>query len=207
MGHTARPKPSGVYSTLVRIYPQSFRDHYGTTMVQTFDDMLDSESTKLGRLKIWTRTLTDLPFSAGKEYVTNGRETNMNKTIKLLLGGAFLVILILGAGSYWAGNLHARQNIGIEHVTASQLGDAMQQDNFFSSYGSAALLFKGTVSNVKNGNNVSLVTFATNHPFNVICQFPSNLSVKTGQTISVIAPGGTAERQKSGVLLHNCSLN
>jgi len=207
MRHTARPKPSSLYATLVRIYPQSFRTHYGTTMVQTFDDLLDSEATKIGRLKVWVRTLTDLPFSAGKEYVTNGKDITMNKTIKLILGAAVLAIFIVGAGSYWAGNLHARQSIGIEHVTASQLGDAMQQDNFFSSYGSAALLFKGMVYSIKTGNNVTLVTFATNRPFNVVCQFPANLSVKTGQTISVIAPGGSAERQKSGVLLHNCSLN
>jgi hypothetical protein len=207
MGHTARPKLSSLYATLVHIYPQSFRSHYGTTMVQTFDDMLDSESTKVGRLKVWARTLTDLPLSAGKEYVTNGKEINMNKSIKLLLGAAVLAVIIVGAGSYWAGNLHARQSIGIERVTTSQLGDAMQQDNFFSSYGSAALLFKATASDIKNGSNVTLVTFATNRPFNVVCQFPSNLSVKTGQTISVIASGGSAERQKSGVLLHNCSLN
>ena len=207
MGYPAKLKTTSLYPTLVRLYPRAFRDHFETTMVQTFDDMLENEETKYGRLKVWVRTIADLPMSAGREHITNGGEINMNRNIKLILGAATAAIIIVGAGSYWAGNLHARQNIGIEHVTTSQLGDAMQQDSFFSSYGSAALLFKGAVSTIKSGNNVTLVTFASNRPFNVACQFPTSISVKTGQTISVIAPGGSAERQKSGVLLHNCSLN
>lgn len=207
MGYPAKPKPNGLYAALVRIYPQPFRNHYGTTMIQTFDDMLESEPTQVGRIKVWMRTLTDLPVSAGREYITNGMGVIMSRNMKLLLVAAIAAMIILGFGSYWAGNLHARQNIGIERVTTAQLGDAMQQDNFFSSYGSAALLFNGTVASFKDGSNVTLVTFASSDSFNVICQFPSHTSIKAGQTISVAAPGGSAERQKAGVLLHNCSLN
>lgn len=207
MGLIAKPTRGAVYGALVHIYPQSFRKYYETTMVQTFDDMLEGEQTKFGRGRIWVRALIDLPSSAMKEHVTNGRGITMNRNIKLLLGAALTAIIIVGAGSYWAGTLRARQSIGIEHVTTAQLGDAMQQDDFFNSYGSAALLFTGKVASFKNGSNVTLVAFATNRPYNVVCQFPLRMSVKIGQTISVAAPGGSAERQKAGVLLPNCTQN
>ena len=207
MGLIVKPRRTGVYGALVRIYPQSFRNRFGTTMVQTFEDMLKSEQTKLGRLKVWARTLIDLPFSATKEYATNGKEVTMDRNIKLLLGATILAIVIVGVGSYWAGSLHSRQTIGIDRVSIAQLGDAMQQDDFYSSYGDSALLFSGTVASFKDDNTVTSVAFATNRPYNVVCQFPSHTAVKLGQTISVAAPGGSAERQKAGVLLHNCSLN
>jgi hypothetical protein len=207
MGYPARPKPTNLYATLVHIYPKTFRTRYGTTMIQTFDDMLEHEQTTLGRLKVWARTLVDLPVSAGKEHITNGKGIHMHRNMKLVLGAAIVAIILVGAGSYWAGNLHARQSIGIERVTTAQLADAMQQDTFFSSYGSAALLFQGTVSSIKYGNSATLVTFASTRPFKVVCQFPSHISTQVGQKIAVAAPGGSAERQTAGVLLHSCTIN
>jgi len=207
MGFTVKPKSSEIYGSLIHMYPQSFRNHYSTTMIQTFDDMLENERTWTGRLQVWARTLLNLPFSAAKEHATNGKEIIMNHNMKILLIGAIVAIVGVGIGSYWFGNLHAMQGAGIERVTIAQLADAMRQDEFYSDYGNAAVLFTGEISAVKSGNNATLVTFVTNRPFSVTCQFPKNIAVKTGQTISVAAPGGSADRQKQGVLLHNCLVN
>jgi hypothetical protein len=207
MGFIVKPSPVGIYGTLLHVYPQSFRKHYGTTMVQTFDDMLENERSSIGRLRIWTITLIDMPFSAAKEHITNGGGISMNRNFKLLLGAALVAILIVGAGSWWFGNLHARRNVGIERVTPAQLADAMQQDGFYSTYGDAAVLFSGKVSSVTERNNAALVTFTTGRPYGLTCQFASNVSVKSGQTLSIAAPAGSAERQTKGVLLHNCLIN
>lgn len=204
MGFIVRPKPVGIYGTLLHVYPQSFRKHYGTTMMQTFDDMLEDEHTSIGRLRIWTITLLDMPFSAAKEHITNGGGITMNRNFKLLLGAALAAILIVGAGSWWFGYLHARENVGIERVGVAQLADAMQQDDFYSTYGDAAVLFTGKVASVKMKDNASLVSFSTGRPYNVVCQFPRAVAYKIGQTISVAAPAGSAAREAHGVLLHDC---
>ncbi len=207
MGSIVKPSHEGIYGTLLHIYPQSFRKHYGTIMVQTFDDMLENERSSIGRLRIWTITLMDMPFSAAKEHITNGGGISMNRNFKLLLGAALAAILIAGAGSWWLGSLHARRNVGIERVTPAQLADAMQQDSFYSAYGDTAVLFSGKVLSVTEHNNTTLVTFTTGRPYSVTCQFASNVSVKNDQTLSIAAPAGSAERQTSGVLLHNCLIN
>jgi hypothetical protein len=207
MGFIVKPKPAGIYGTLLHVYPQSFRDHYRTTMVQTFDDMLKNERTGFGRLRVWAITLLDLPFSAGKEHVTNGKGVIMNRNFRLLVGTALAAIVIVGIGSFWFGSLHARQNVGVEQVGVTQLADAMQQDDFYSTYGDAALLFTGKVAAVKRGTNATLVTFATGRPYSVTCQFPKTIAARMGQTLSVAAPGGSADRQTRGVLLHDCIVN
>jgi hypothetical protein len=205
MGSTVKPKAAEVYGALLYAYPQSFRKHYSQTMVQTFDDMLQGEPTRTGRWRIWVRTLFDLPISAAKEHVTNGKELNMNQTSKIILGVAIAAILFVGAGSFWFGRLHALQSVGVERVGVAQLADAMQQDHFYSDYGSAALLFSAKVSAVTHHNNVALVTFVTaGRPYSVTCQFTAGASIKVGQVLSVAAPGGSADREPHGVLLHNC---
>jgi hypothetical protein len=205
MRSIAKTKPVSLYGSLLRLYPQKFQAQYGIAMQQTFDDMLDDESTTIGRLEIWIRTLINLPFSAAKEHINNGGGLTMTRNTKL--GCLVAAIFVAGGGSWWFGNLHARQTVGIERVTVAQLADAMQQDDFYSSYGDAAVLFSAKASSITAHNNAALVTFETGRPYSVTCQFASNVSVKSGQTLSIAAPAGSAERQTKGVLLHNCLLN
>ena len=207
MGSIVKPRAVEIYGALLYIYPPSFRKHYSATMAQTFDDMLAGESTWVGRGLVWIRTLVDLPLSAGREYITKGREIPMNRNTKFMLAGVIAAILIAGAGSFWFGTLRARQSIAIERVSVGELADAMQQDSFYSTYGDTALLFSGKVASLKSGSNVTLVTFTTNRPYNLVCQFPATINAKVGQTLSVGAPGGSADREASGVLLHDCILN
>jgi hypothetical protein len=124
--------------------------------------------------------------------------------MKLVFAGIIALLIIANCLSFWLGNMHARQATGIEKVTPAQLADAMQADDFYSSYGNAGLLFDGTAKSIQRKGNAALVTFATNRPYSVTCQFPQAPSLKAGDTISVAAPGGSAERQPHGVLLHDC---
>lgn len=206
MRSIAKTKTVSLYGSLLRLYPQTFQAQYRVTMQQTFDDMLDGESTIIGRLGVWIRTLVDLPFSAAKEHIIKGGGLTMTRNIKLLVGCLIAAIFVVGGGSWWFGYLHARQTVGIERVTVAQLADAMQQDGFYSTYGDAAVLFNAKVVSVSKHDNAALVT-ETGRPYSVICQFASNVSVSIGQTISIAAPAGSAERQTRGVLLHNCLVN
>lgn len=207
MRSVSKSKSASFYGVMLRLYPESFQRHYGATMEQTFDDMLDDQQSWLGRLGIWTRTLADLPFSATKEHLTDGKEVFMTRNMKLVLVSAVVAVLVSGAGSYWFGILHARGSTDIAHVSVSQLGDAMQQDSFYSQYGNAALLFSAQVSALTQTGDTTSVTFATQRPYSVTCEFKGSVSAKAGQTLSVVAPGGSAERRPHGVLLHKCVQN
>lgn len=200
-------KSSGIYAALLHAYPRSFREHYGGTMVQTFDDMLEDEPSWFGRFQVWTRTLINLPFSAGKEHLTTKEELNMNRNMKLFIVAAILAILVVGVGSFWYGNLHARQVAGVEKVNVEELANAMQDDSFYSQYGGVTVIFSAKVASAKHKDNATLVTFTTNRPYSVTCQFPHNIATKPGQTMSIVAPAGSADRQKHGVLLHDCVEN
>ncbi len=131
----------------------------------------------------------------------------MKRTTTYILAGVLLAVLLVGLASFWEGSIHASKTSSIQRVTVGQLADAMQQDHFYTTYGNAALLFRGRVSDTKLHGNTSLVTFTTGRPYDVVCQFPKSVSYRMGQTISVIATGGSAVRQASGVLLRSCVEN
>lgn len=199
----------GMYKKLLLIYPKQYRHQYAQPMVQTFDDMLEGEKSQLGRIAIWARTLLDLPMSAAKEHLTNGKELEMKVTrnMKILLGGIILLLILANGFSWWEGNLHSRQTSGIEKVSLADMSDAMQNDHFYNTYGNTALLFDGKVQSVQQKGKVALVTFDTTSAYSVTCQFPYTEKINKGDNISVAAPGGTAERQPHGVLLHDCIMN
>ncbi len=197
------PSSIGMYAKLVELYPKSYRQRYGQPMIQTFDDMLEAEQSKTGRLLIWARVLRDLPGSALKEHLTNGKGVAMSRNLKIVLVSVAAALLLANGMSYWFGILHARQAVGIERVSTTQLADAMKKDGFYSHYGNAALLFKGQVVAVKQQNNVTIATFKTHSTYLLECQF-SNLKLVIGDVISVVAPGGSANRLGNGVLLHDC---
>ena len=207
MGRTPSSSPTGIYAKLVGLYPKSYRQRYGQPMVQTFDDMLEAEPSTARRAVIWARALIDLPSSVLKEHVTNGRGITMNRNTKIIITVAAFVLIFANGASFWFGNLHARQAVGIERVSPTQLADAMLHDSFYSHYGDAALLFSGKVINVQQKNTVTIATFETNSAYALECQFSGVGQIKLGDTMSIAAPGGSAERLPHGVLLHNCLKN
>lgn len=195
-----------VYAKLIGLYPESYRRRYAQPMVQTFDDMLEAEQSKIGRAAIWIRVLRDLPGSALREHITNGKGVAMSRNLKILLASVAVLLLLANGASFWFGILHARQAVGIERVTTTQLADAMKHDGFYSEYGNAALLFTGQVVATKQQGNVTIATFKTDSSYSLECQF-SNIQLNIGQSISVAAPGGNASRLVNGVLLHDCMQN
>lgn len=207
MGSVTKQRSGSLYGTLLHVYPRKFREHFGPTMEQTLDDMLAGESTRSGRMAVWARTFADLPVSAAKEHITDGREISMNRNTKILLGCVVGALLLANLASFWYGNLHARSAAGVERVTPVQLADAMQQDGFYSTYGDTALLFSGKVTTVQQKDGTQLVTFYTGRPYTVSCQLTGQSQVRMGQEISVATTGGNADRLSHGVLLHNCLLN
>lgn len=207
MGSATKQKPGSLYGTLLHAYPRSFREHYGPTMEQTMDDLLGDEPSRRGRAMIWARTLADLPVSAAKEYITDGKGFYMSRNMKLLFGGIVAALLFANLASFGYGNLHARSAAGVMRVTPVQMADAMQQDDFFSTYGDTALLFSGKVTSVQQKNDTQLATFYTGHTYTVTCQLQGQKPVMAGQEISVASTGGNADRLPHGVLLHNCLLN
>lgn len=208
MGTMAKGTHRGIYGKLLVLYPSSYRRQYAGPMVQTFDDLLDGEASTWGKAQVWLRALLDLPTSALREHLTNGEDLNMKMTrnTKLLFGGVVLVLLVANGFSWWFGNLHSRQTAGISKVSLSQLAEAMQQDHFYHSYGDTTLLFSGQVANVQQSNKGMLVaTFQTATSYSVSCEFPNDGQIKKGDNLYVAAPGGSAERQTNGVLLHKCT--
>lgn len=204
MGRTLRSV--SIYAKLIDLYPESYSQRYRQPMIQTFDDMLEAEQSKTGKLLIWARALWDLPSSALKEHLTNREGYIMSRSLKILLVGIAVVLLLANGVSYWFGILHARQAVGIERVTTTQLADAMKNDGFYSHYGNAALLFTGQVISIKQQNAVTVATFKSDSTYSLECQF-SNIKLSIGETIPVAAPGGSADRLPQGVLLHNCLRN
>jgi len=206
MGSVSKSRATDIYGVLLYIYPTAFRRHFEATMRQTFSDMLDDTPSRSGRALVWLKTIANLPFSAAGEYFLSGKELLMTRNVKLLAGCAATALFIVGIGSFWFGTLHARETTRITHVSVVQLGDAMQHDNFYSSYGNAALIFSGKVASVSHQNGTSVV-FADTNAYAVTCQFTANLPIKPHQALRVVAPGGRAVRQAHGVLLRDCMQN
>lgn len=204
MGRTPNLTSRDVFAKLVNLYPAAYRRRYGKPMVQTFEDMLAAEPGKTGRLAVWVRTLRDLPKSIIKEHITDGRGFAMSRNTKLVVAGVVSILILANAVSFWFGVLHSRQDTSVQSVTTAQLADAMQQDGFYSTYGNAALLFRGKVSAVHTQGGKTVATFETGRPYVVECQFTDQKDVKIGATLSVAAPAGSAKRLPQGVLLYDC---
>jgi hypothetical protein len=175
-------------------------------MAQTFKDMLEHQPSYAGRLMVWTRTLVNLPYSAFAQHMNIRGGFVMTRRMMALLGGGIIALIIVALGSFWFGHLKAEQSVSIARVSVSTLGNAMQQDHFYSDYGNAAMLFSAPVSSVNAQNNLYIVGFKTHSIYNVTCLFMTSPKAKVGQKLSVIAPGGQAIRQPHGVLLRSCEV-
>ncbi len=209
MGFTVNRRAAEIYGKLLVLYPANYRKRYSDPMVQTFDDMLKGEDSHLGKAVIWLRALLDLPMSAVKEHLTSGKglEMKMSRNVKILFSGVVLVLLLANGFSWWFGNLHSRQTSGISQVSVAQIAEAMQDDHFFNSYGNTTLLFRANVADIQSQSKGVLVTFQSNQAYSVSCLFPDDGQIGKGSSLSVAAPGGSAERQPHGVLLHKCVTN
>lgn len=173
-------------------------------MAQTFEDMLEHQPSRFGRLLIWIRTLVNLPFSAlGQHMNVKGGLVMTRKTMTVLAAG-LLTLVIVAVGSFWLGHIKTAESAGIARVTTTSLADAMKQDHFYSDFGNSAVIFKGTVSSTELVKGLTIVTFKSHSSYGIACRFQTLPNVTIGDEIEVVAPGGQAIRQPFGVLLRDC---
>jgi hypothetical protein len=94
-------------------------------------------------------------------------------------------------------------------VTADQVAQSMQQDDFFSTYGLNTLIISGTVSSIDRQANDLIVELKTSVPTRVFCELGNqSSSVHVGDAITVrsVLPNRDVTRRGSDMLIKNCTL-
>jgi hypothetical protein len=94
-------------------------------------------------------------------------------------------------------------------VTADQVAQAMEADQFYATYGQTTLLIQGTVASVNQQPNHLILELATRVPTRVLCDLGNQAaSAKVGDTITVVSanPERDVSRQASAVMIKNCSI-
>ena len=85
----------------------------------------------------------------------------------------------------------------------------MQEDHFYSDYGGKILVIHGTVATVKGTGSERQISMHTDSSFGLTCTLAGPLAVgqpAAGTVISVVAPGGRAQREPSSVNLPDCRM-
>jgi hypothetical protein len=118
-----------------------------------------------------------------------------------------LVVLFVGAASFFFGDKHALESMTIRQVTPTEIAQAMKDDHFWQTYRENTLLVKGTVSSVSNPNGDVVIGLKTESSYKSFCDLGvSDHVFETGDQVTVMAESGPAERQPSAVLLKGCVL-
>ncbi len=93
-------------------------------------------------------------------------------------------------------------------VTADQVAQAMQADEFYSDYRGDLLLVSGKVKAVNQQVGSMQIELETNLPTTVVCDLGNqNTSVKPGDQVTVQALAADAERGQAAVLLKQCRIH
>ncbi len=115
------------------------------------------------------------------------------------------MLLLAGAGLFFAGDKYAVDHLLVVRVTPAQLAQAMAGDYFYSNYRDRTLLLSGTVSAIDQPHGVPELIFKSAAGYQVRCTFDKSTSVPiVGSNITVVAEGARAERLSTGVLLRDC---
>jgi len=118
-----------------------------------------------------------------------------------------LLVIVLALGSYFLGDKHGVETMSVKRVNPTQIAEAMKGDHFYSDYRENSLLVSGTVSTISKNNGDVTVGFDTTSSFRVLCDFDNTTaSFHSGDNITALSEGGSAQRQPSAVLLKNCVL-
>jgi hypothetical protein len=92
-------------------------------------------------------------------------------------------------------------------VTADQAAQAMQQDEFFSTFRGQRLIVQGKVRSVIHTNSSTQIELDTNLPIKVLCDLGSQpTQAQPGDAITVQAQAADAERAPSAVVLKKCAV-
>ena len=124
---------------------------------------------------------------------------------KLLVAGAVAVFVVVCAGLYFSGYHQGLLNMKIQQVAPDKLARAMQQDHFYSDYGSSTLVVKARIASVKLQDSKLVATLQTHTAYKVECELGANAqNVRAGHNITALSEGGAARRLPNAVLLGNC---
>ena len=121
--------------------------------------------------------------------------------------GAFYVVLFVAFGLFlfYMGDQFALAHLNIRQTTPNQMANAMQQDDFYSTFRENTLVFHGEVTGASVSGTNTLVTIKTSTAYGVTCELSQN-QAKPGQAYTFAAEAYTADRQPMGVLLHHCRI-
>ena len=129
---------------------------------------------------------------------------NKKVSIVTLVVVALLSIFII---SFYKGDQYALNRLATKSVTPNQLANAMQQDDFYSTYREDILLVNAPVSSVTKHNGATVVGFKTTVAYHLNCKInTTSTDIKSGDTIRILSVAYNAQRQPNGVLLNNCIL-
>ena len=119
-----------------------------------------------------------------------------------------LVTVVVATVTAWMlGRQHALTNLAFVDVSASTAAGAMQDDHFYSDYGDKVLVVRGTVAHVQSAAGGLLVDLRTGTAYGLTCTVTGPApgpEPSVGATVSLVAMGGTAEREPSSVNLPDC---
>lgn len=123
-----------------------------------------------------------------------------------VVGIGLIIALVSGAGMWWAGRLRALESLAFVDVSATTAARAMQEDHFFSDYGDKILVVHGTVMAVQGAGKGRQISLRTDSAFGLTCAItgaPPGLPT-SGAAVTLVAPGGSAQRQPASVALPDC---
>lgn len=133
----------------------------------------------------------------------------MNKIAKRLLPFLLLLLLVALPACSLSGVLRRSTPTPVEvQVTADQIAQAMQEDEFFSDYRGDMLLVTGKVNAVNQKDRDTRLELETSLPTKVVCELGTQtITAKPGDSVTVQAQAAEAERAPSAVLLKNCRMH
>ena len=123
----------------------------------------------------------------------------------LLVFVAVLVLTMIALIAAYMGDMYGLRNLAFKDVTTNQLASAMREDRFWYTYRENTLIFSGTIISLNQQPGRVVVGLRTTDSYGVSCELASgNGNLKIGRTLKFEAETYQAERQPSGVLLHQC---
>jgi|SRR5579859_995039 len=133
-----------------------------------------------------------------------------NPALKLaLLAGLAMLAALLAACSVFRQALPTPRPTTVAQVTADQVAQAMENDEFYSTYGHTTLLVQGTVAAVDPQPAHFTITLATGIRTKVLCDLGQQTpSIKVGDAVTIRSadPENDVARQDAAVFIKNCTL-
>lgn len=129
----------------------------------------------------------------------------MSRLRVLIVIAALCALAGAGGIGFLVGNRYALANLTVVAATPDQLAAAMQGDHFYSDYNEHTVLVHGVVASLTSDGSGAMLQFQTQGLFTTRCHvdtYPA--TIRSGDTISVVAEGAAAQRLTSAVLLMGC---